>query len=131
MPTLAQLREFLQDGEPLEFTVTGGSMGATLPPGSRVRVRAGPPRLGGLAFYDCGDGAAVHRIVWRRGPLRYQLGDAEPGGTWLPPEAILGAVVARRLPRGEWGREPLLARAAALLRAWKKLLRRRLARRAE
>jgi hypothetical protein len=122
----AALREFLAAGEALEFTVTGGSMGRALPAGSIVRVHGRPPRLGELALYDCGDGSAVHRIVWRRRELRYQIGDAEPGGTWLAPEKILGTVGARKLPGApDWTRESRPLRLLRLLRALGKLLLRK------
>ena len=123
----AALREFLAAGEALEFTVTGGSMGSALPAGTIVRVCGRLPRVGELALYDCGDGAAVHRIVWRRGELRYQLGDAETGGTWLAPEKILGTVGARKMP-GEmnWKNESTAVRLVRLLRALGKLWLRRL-----
>jgi len=122
VPTPAQLRAFLQGGETLEFTVTGNSMGAALPPGTLVRVTGRAPRLGEWALYDCGDGAAVHRIVWVRGERRYQLGDAEPAGTWITPAELLGTAEQRQLPGRAWAREPVRARALALLRAWVKLL---------
>ena len=123
----AALREFLAAGEALEFTVTGGSMGSALPAGTIVRVHGRLPRVGELALYDCGDGSAVHRIVWRRGELRYQLGDAEAGGTWLTPEKILGTGGARKLPgEAHWSNESAPLRFFRLLRAWGKLLMRKL-----
>lgn len=123
----AALREFLAAGEALEFTVTGGSMGDALPAGTIVRVSGRLPGVGELALYDCGDGSAVHRIVWRRGDLRYQLGDAEAGGTWLTPEKILGTVSARKLPgEADWKMEPAVQRVLRLLRALTKLVLRKL-----
>lgn len=123
----AALREFLAAGEALEFTVTGGSMGSALPAGTIVRIEGRPPRVGELALYDCGDGSAVHRIVWRRGELRYQLGDAEAGGTWLAPEKILGTVEARKLPgEAHWANESTTLRLFRLLRGLGKLLMRKL-----
>jgi len=123
----AALREFLAAGEALEFTVTGGSMGKALPAGTIVRVQGRPPRVGELALYDCGDGTAVHRIVWRRGESRYQLGDAEAGGTWLKPEKILGTVSERKLPGAtDWAKESAPLRFVRLARAWTKLVLRKL-----
>lgn len=126
MPTPAQLRAFLEGGETLEFTVTGVSMGSTLPPGTLVRVTGRAPRVGEWALYDCGDGAAVHRIVWARDGRMYQLGDAEPAGTWIGPAELLGTAEQRRLPGRAWAREPAAARALALLRAWGRLLARKI-----
>lgn len=123
----AALREFLAAGEALEFTVSGGSMGTPLPAGAMVRVKGRLPRLGELALYDCGEGPAVHRIVWRRGALRYQIGDAERGGTWLTPEKILGTVETRRLPgETDWKNESAPLRLFRLLRALGKLFMRKL-----
>lgn len=128
MPTLAVIRSFLASGETLEFTVSGGSMGRTLPPGSLVRVAARPPRLGELVLYDYGLGAAVHRAVWRRRDRVYQMGDAQRGGTWLTPGQILGTVTDSRRPGEAWRKEGRLPRAWRLLRGWRRLALRRLRR---
>jgi hypothetical protein len=100
-------------------------MGATLPPGSLVRVTARPPRLGELVLYDYGQGAAVHRAVFRRRGLIYQMGDAERAGSWLAPEQLLGTALQRRRPGAPWGAESLLTRGIQLLRGWRKLAVRR------
>lgn len=125
MPTLAVIRSFLAGGETLEFTVSGSSMGRTLPPGSLVRVTARRPRLGEWLLYDYGEGAAVHRAVFLRGGMIYQMGDAERAGTWLAPELVLGTAVAGRLPGGAWGAESRIAREFRLLGSWRKLALRR------
>ncbi len=125
MPSLAVIRTFLASGETLEFTVSGNSMGSMLPPGSLVRVTARPPRLGELVLYDYGQGAAVHRAVFRRRGRIYQMGDAERAGSWLTPEQLLGTALERRRPGAPWGRENLMTRGMQLLRSWRKLALRR------
>jgi len=125
MPSLAVIRSFLAGGETLEFTVSGGSMGAALPPGSLVRVTARPPRLGEWVLYDYGEGAAVHRMVFRRRGRVYQMGDAERAGSWLSPEQLLGTAVAGRRPGAPWETESLMARGFWLLSSWRKLALRR------
>lgn len=125
MPSLAVIRGFLADGVALELTVSGTSMGKTLPPGSLVRVTARRPRLGEWVLYDYGQGVAVHRAVFLRGGMIYQMGDAERAGTWLSPQQILGTAVAGRLPGGTWGAESRMARGFRLLSSWRKLTLRR------
>ena len=126
MPSLAVIRTFLASGETLEFTVSGSSMGKTLPSGSLVRVTARRPRLGEWVLYDYGEGAAVHRAVFLRGGLIYQMGDAERAGSWLSPEQTLGTAVAGRRPGAPWGAETLMVRGFRLLQGWRKLALRRL-----
>jgi hypothetical protein len=126
MPSLAVIRTFLASGETLEFTVSGSSMGKTLPPGSLVRVTARQPRLGEWVLYDSGGGAAIHRAVFLRGNLVYQMGDAERAGSWLSPQQTLGTAVAARRPDAPWGTESRMARGFQLLRSWRKLALRRL-----
>jgi hypothetical protein len=125
MPSLDVIRTFLAGGETLEFTVSGDSMGSTLPPGSLVRVTLRAPRVGDLVLYDYGHGAAVHRAVFRRRDMIYQMGDAERAGSWLAPRQLLGTAIERRRPGSPWGRESLFTRSFQLLRSWRKLARRR------
>ena len=86
----------------IESTVLGGSMGATMRAGSRIRIELGRPRrydLGEVIAFVAGEHVVVHRVVRRarRWPRGYVLtrGDA----TVLPDppvgaDRILGAVTA-------------------------------------
>ncbi|HMH53016.1 MAG TPA: hypothetical protein VK548_22450 [Candidatus Acidoferrum sp.] len=86
----------------IESTVLGGSMGATMRAGSRIRIELGRPRRydpGEVIAFVAGEHVVVHRVVRRarRWPDGYVLtrGDAtvlpdQPVGT----DRVLGAVTA-------------------------------------
>jgi nickel-type superoxide dismutase maturation protease len=87
--------------------VRGDSMRPTLAPGDRLLVRYGAAvRPGRVVVARFGDGTVVvKRAVERRATGWWLLGDAAPVGTDsrhrgpVPPEDVLGVVLARLWPR--------------------------------
>src|SRR5262245_47861211 len=102
--------ELLRRGEALRIRVRGASMLPFLRDRDVVHVdpRArGDLRPGALVCYESEPGALrVHRVRATRDGAAFVRGDALPGGEWVRPADVLGAVVAverrghRRHPGG-------------------------------
>ena len=106
MTTIEQAHALLVErGKPVTLDVTSDSMLPTLPAGSAVRVEPSvrSPRRGDLVVFRQAGYLVVHRFLGaaRTGDLRARGDAARPLDPPVPPEAVLGVVVAVRRD-GEW-----------------------------
>ncbi len=88
--------------------VLSGSMGPTIVPGCSVRIERIAPRgtyAGDLVVFWDGEGLVAHRQLLRvrLGSLTviYQKGDANPLGSWIREERIIGVVTEAIEPSGK------------------------------
>lgn len=94
-----------RSGKTIESEISGTSMGSTLPPGCRIRIRplsVEEYQAGQVVAFVAAGSLFAHRIVYRSGQGVLTRGDNH---TWCdlpaPVGAILG-VVSEYLVEGEW-----------------------------